>query len=821
MRGAGLDGSRGAGDGGGTMEIAMQLPDLWQAQAVRLLNGGADVVVDAPTGAGKTWVFELFVKGRKGKGGQAVFTVPTRALANDKWREWRRLGWDVGIATGDLAENTGAPVLVATLETQRDRILSGDGPALLAVDEYQMIGDKVRGLSYELAAALAPEGTQLLMMSGSVENASEVVEWLGRLGRDAHLVRAGERPVPLDEMPFEQLPRLPEKVGAFWPRVVAGACLADLAPVLLFAPRREAAENLARKIAAALPDDDPIELPPELAARAGKGLVRMLRSRVAFHHSGLDYATRAAVVEPLAKAGQLRAIAATTGLAAGINFSVRSVAVTETSYREGAFLRELRADELLQMFGRAGRRGLDEVGFVITARGTPRLFDAAPLRLHRVNQIDWPTLLRVMGRSARDGGDPLAAAAHACGRLFSRQRLYLGVEEGAPRGEASGAGVLDGPRREEFRDRDGVWRPVEGAEVRRPLGRCWVRGEGGGWVPALESAEFVRGLGRGRLCRLDGRLGLEAKVGRVGKPDADGGRKVKPLGWVRGALGELELGAMARDEFESLVLPELSGRFELGQPVGLVRRGSLLAAKLDLAGEEREGLEGADGSALIDPERRVVAVDVETAFVAAGRRVEPAPGSAAHAWRKLGLIDDRGAPTRRGGIASLFQGGEGLVVAAALEDGSYPADELAWHLANLRAGHRFRETEGGGSARLAAVAHAAYGLVDHEGYLELGLPAGYGEGAAEVLADALQQGRAAPEGLAAGDLERAKLEWLSLLRHVSGARGPDCPRWAALSDVCNELLEKFAADPGDLPGEIDAARHGRRPRGLRRGDFPR
>ena len=87
---------------------------------------------------------------------QAVFTVPTRALANDKLAEWRARGWDVGIATGDLAMNLDARVVVATLETQRARFLRREGPKLLVVDEYQMIADPVRGVHYELALALAP-----------------------------------------------------------------------------------------------------------------------------------------------------------------------------------------------------------------------------------------------------------------------------------------------------------------------------------------------------------------------------------------------------------------------------------------------------------------------------------------------------------------------------------------------------------------------------------------------------------------------------------------------------------------------------------------
>ena len=82
------------------LEIGLIVPDLWQQEAVRALREGKDVVVQAPTGSGKTYIFELLYPSLKE---QAIFTVPTRALANDKLAEWRGRGWDVGIATGDLA----------------------------------------------------------------------------------------------------------------------------------------------------------------------------------------------------------------------------------------------------------------------------------------------------------------------------------------------------------------------------------------------------------------------------------------------------------------------------------------------------------------------------------------------------------------------------------------------------------------------------------------------------------------------------------------------------------------------------------------------
>src|SRR6266487_3266373 len=199
------------------------VPDLWQQQAVTALRQGQDVVVQAPTGAGKTLIFELWSNQGKNHG-QAIYTVPTRALANDKLAEWRARGWDVGIATGDLAENLHAPILVATLETQKHRLIKGDGPSLLVVDEYQMIADADRGLNYELALALAPPQTQLLLLSGSVANPQDLVKWFQRLGRQAVLIRHYERPVPLEEVYANNLNySVPGEIRGYWPRLVAKA----------------------------------------------------------------------------------------------------------------------------------------------------------------------------------------------------------------------------------------------------------------------------------------------------------------------------------------------------------------------------------------------------------------------------------------------------------------------------------------------------------------------------------------------------------------------------------------------------------------------
>jgi superfamily II RNA helicase len=145
-----------------------------------------------------------------------------------------------------------------------------------------------------------------------------------------------ERPVPLEEVDLRNLSdsAFVQSKG-FWPRMLGRALRADLAPVLVFAPRRNAAEEMAQSLASAVSIRDPLQLSPAQEALAGKKLAKLLRNRVAYHHSGLSYALRAGLIEPLAKAGQLNVVVATMGLAAGINFSMRSVLITGTAYLAG------------------------------------------------------------------------------------------------------------------------------------------------------------------------------------------------------------------------------------------------------------------------------------------------------------------------------------------------------------------------------------------------------------------------------------------------------------------------------------------------------
>jgi hypothetical protein len=203
-------------------------------------------------------------------------------------------------------------------------------------------------------------------------------------------------------------------------------------------------------------------------------------------------------------------------------------------------------------------------------------------------------------------------------------------------------------------------------------------------------------------------------------------------------------------------------------------------------------------------EREVLPYDcARCSLVAACKHLVTATGTAL-LWRRLSLVDERGAPTRRGRMVSFFHQGDGLAIAAALEDENYPLDELVYDLANLDAGFRFCGEDNRWAGRLAAVCHERFGLQSIPGYLENGVPPRYGAGAEQIVAsihqNPLQKHAWVTEVLGAGDIDRVIIEWRSLLRQIAHAPDLDWPRWRALQKLARGILRETESPTlTDLP----------------------
>jgi superfamily II DNA/RNA helicase len=795
------------------------VPDLWQQQAVSALREGKDVVVHAPTGAGKTLIFELWSNQGRNRG-QAIYTVPTRALANDKLAEWRSRGWDVGIATGDLSDNLGAPVIVATLETQKNRLIQGDGPSLLVVDEYQMIGDPDRGLNYELALALAPRDTQLLLLSGSVANPQDLVKWMNRLGRQGVLIRHEHRPVPLEEVHGNQISvHVPNNIRGYWPRLIAKALADDLGPVLIFAPRRQAAESMAAELARYLPTPNPLQLSLEQKQIVGEHLARMLKSRITYHHSGLSYAARAGVIEPLAKAGQLRVVVATMGLAAGINFSLRSVALAGDSYRRDAVEQMLRGDEILQMFGRAGRRGLDETGYVIISANEIRLLDARPAHLSRGGSVDWGALLALMTAAAQHGRDPFAEAVLVQERLFTTKPVILGIEESIKHPDVPCGLKTDSERARHVRKRvreminsKGEWEAFPPA-IEKPIREIFYRpmlAEGSTEVaplrPLAMEQSALEKVGSGHFVVLEETP--EGKIyGRsITVADRVQGDRLILSKWIRrltnwgGREAPLEI-------FESKIAPLIEKKLA-EQKFPVVRFRALahkIIAETSLGEQTMRVPVDSHGVALWKPiERDVLPPDCAVCALVPICKALATNTGVALLWKRLNLINENGVPTNRGRVVSFFSQGDGLAIAACLEDPTYPISELVYDLANLDAGFRFAGDENRWGGRMAVACNERFGTLTVPGYLENGLPPKYGAGGEQVVAaihkNPLDKHRWVSDLTGPGDIDRIIIEWRSTLRQISHAPKLDWDRWTEFQRVAKETLNDTQSPTlADLP----------------------
>ena len=394
--------------------------DPFQLEAIDALNQGHSVVVSAPTGSGKTLVGEYAIYRALAHGQKVFYTTPLKALSNQKLRDFRaQFGAEkVGLLTGDLSLNREAQIVVMTTEIFRNMLYAEaddhDDPLenveAVVLDECHYMNDSQRGTVWEESIIHCPPPIQLVALSATVANAGQLTDWIDRVHGPTQLVLSDFRPVPLafsfcsakglhpllnDEgtglHPNCKVWRAPKGGQRKGPKtakppqpeapplgfVVAQMAERDMLPAIYFIFSRRGCDKGVRDLGKAClvnPQEQArikvrldayIATTPE-AVRDGGHADALLRG-IAAHHAGVLPAWKE-LIEELFQQGLIKVVFATETLAAGINMPARTTVISALSKRTERGHRPLMGSEFLQMAGRAGRRGLDTQGYVVTVQ---------------------------------------------------------------------------------------------------------------------------------------------------------------------------------------------------------------------------------------------------------------------------------------------------------------------------------------------------------------------------------------------------------------------------------------------------------------------
>ena len=415
-------------------EFPFELDDF-QKDACRYIDEGKSVVVCAPTGAGKTVIAQHAIHRALEEGKRIFYTTPLKALSNQKYYDFgEKYGQDkVGLLTGDTSINRSAQIVVMTTEVFRNMLYGTNFGAVadnlkdvkyVVLDEVHYMNDEQRGTVWEESIIYCPTNVQIIALSATVANADELTDWINTVHSKTELVNTDFRPVPLrfyyfdSSQPDKLLPLLtpsgqlnkkikPEKRQ--WGKhgknkqkspvrnVVRNLAAQDMLPAIYFTFSRKKCDEQMEKCSSlelVTPYeqarirqfiDDYIAENPHLY---GNKHIEYLLQGVASHHAGLLPAWKN-LVEKLFQQGLIKVVFATETLAAGINMPARSTVISSISKRTDSGHRKLTASEFLQMSGRAGRRGMDEIGYVTivgSAFDTPE--DVAELVLSDANPLE-------------------------------------------------------------------------------------------------------------------------------------------------------------------------------------------------------------------------------------------------------------------------------------------------------------------------------------------------------------------------------------------------------------------------------------------------
>ena len=341
---------------------------LYPAQEAAILElfEEKNVILNTPTGSGKSLVatalhFQSLAQGRR-----SVYTCPIKALVNEKWLALcRDFGPDnVGLATGDASVNRDAPILCCTAEILANIALR-EGPQAqvhdVVMDEFHYYSDRERGVAWQ-APLLTLAKTRFLLMSATLGETSFFEECLTRLnGRATATIASGERPVPLEF-------RYSDLALAKTLETLVGE---GKAPVYVVhftqAEAAESAQDFTSINVCSREEKAAIAQATEgfkFSSPYGPEIRKWLRHGIGLHHAGLLPKYRV-LVEQLAQRGLLKIICGTDTLGVGINVPIRTVLFSKLCKFDGEKTGLLSARDFHQIAGRAGRKGFDDLGWVV------------------------------------------------------------------------------------------------------------------------------------------------------------------------------------------------------------------------------------------------------------------------------------------------------------------------------------------------------------------------------------------------------------------------------------------------------------------------
>lgn len=337
-----------------------------QEEAALSLAAGNHVILATPTGTGKSMVAIAahFIAMAHGK--RSYYTAPIKALVNEKFFALCEIFGPeyVGMATGDAAVNSHAPIVCATAEVVANIALrSGDLADIdqVVMDEFHYYSDPERGWAWQVPLLELPKA-QMLLMSATLGNTDFLVADLAeRTGRAVDVVDGATRPVPL-EFSYVHTP-VHETIDEL--------IKANKAPVYVVHFSQRAAAERAQSLTSStfVTKEEKEQIAKEIGdfrftSLFGKTLSGLLRRGIGIHHAGMLPKYRR-LVERLAQTGLLKVICGTDTLGVGINVPIRTVLFTQLNKFDGTNRRLVNSREFHQIAGRAGRAGFDTVGYVV------------------------------------------------------------------------------------------------------------------------------------------------------------------------------------------------------------------------------------------------------------------------------------------------------------------------------------------------------------------------------------------------------------------------------------------------------------------------